>query len=95
MRSGGFRTASWVIFQALNRKALGEALCYKPENHGFSSSWCNWVFPLTYPSRLQYGPGVDSTSSSNEYQGYLLATLSVGLTTLPPSCANCLEILGA
>jgi hypothetical protein len=47
------------------------------------------------------GPGVDSASKRNEYQGYLLGRgggkggRCVGLTSLPPSCAYCLEILGA
>jgi hypothetical protein len=37
-------------------------------------------------------------SIRNEYQGYLLEGKGgrcVGLTTLPPSCADCLEIVGA
>jgi hypothetical protein len=48
--------------------------------------------------RSHYGPGVDSASNRNEYQGYLVGCKGgrcVGLTTLPPSCADCLEILGA
>jgi hypothetical protein len=42
--------------------------------------------------------GVDSASNRNEYQEYFLGGKGgwcVGLTTLPPSCADCLEILGA
>jgi hypothetical protein len=42
-----------------------------------------------------YGPGVDSASNRNEYQEYFLGGKGgrcVGLTTLPPSCADCLEI---
>ena len=42
-----------------------------------------------------YSPGVDSASNRNEYQEYLLGGKGgrcVGLTTLPPSCADCLEI---
>jgi len=45
--------------------------------------------------RLHYGPGVDSASNRNEYQEYILGGKDgryIGLTTLPPSCANCLEI---
>jgi len=49
-----------------------------------------------------YGPGADSASERNEYQRYLLgrgrgkvAARCVGLTTLPPSCADCQEIPGA
>jgi len=41
------------------------------------------------------GPGVDYASNKNEYQEYFLGGKGgrcVGLTTLPPSCANCLEI---
>jgi hypothetical protein len=39
--------------------------------------------------------GVDSASNRNEYQEYFLGATdgrSVELTTLPPSCAHCLEI---
>jgi len=42
-----------------------------------------------------YGPGDNSASNRNEYQEYFLAGKGgqcVGLTTLPPSCADCLEI---
>jgi hypothetical protein len=42
-----------------------------------------------------YGPGVDSASNRNEHQDYFLGGKGdrcAGLTTLPPSCADCLEI---
>jgi len=42
-----------------------------------------------------YGPEVDSTSNRNEYQEYFLEVKGgqcIGLTTLPLSCADCLEI---
>ena len=42
-----------------------------------------------------YGPGVDSASNRNKYQEYFLGGKGgrcVGLTTLPPSGADCLEI---
>jgi hypothetical protein len=45
-----------------------------------------------------YDRGVDSTSNWNEYQAYLLGRKGdhqVGLMTLPPSCTDFLEILGA
>ena len=45
--------------------------------------------------RPHYGPGVDSASNRNEYQEYCQRGKGgrcVGLTTLPPSCADCLEI---
>jgi hypothetical protein len=38
---------------------------------------------------------MDSVSNRNEYQEYFLSGKDgrcVGLTTLPPSCADCLEI---
>jgi len=50
---------------------------------------------LTYSFRQHYGPGVDSASTRNEYQVYFLGgkgSRCVGLTTLPPLCADCLEI---
>jgi len=51
---------------------------------------------LTLSFRLHHGRGVDSTSNRNEYQEYFLGGCKggqcVGLTTLPPSCADCLEI---
>ena len=40
-------------------------------------------------------PWIDSASNKNEYQEYFLASKGgrcVGLTTLPPSCTDCLEI---
>ena len=39
--------------------------------------------------------GIDSASNRNEYQEYFLVGKGgryVGLTTLPPSCADCQEI---
>jgi len=50
---------------------------------------------LTYSFRSHYGPGVDSASNRNKYQEYFLGGKGgrcVGLTTLPSSCADCLEI---
>jgi hypothetical protein len=45
-----------------------------------------------------YGPGIDSYFKRNEYREYLLGSNGgrcIGLTTLPPTCANSLEIVGA
>ena len=45
--------------------------------------------------RPHYGSGVDPPSISNEFQEYFLKRKEgryLGLTTLPPSCADCLEI---
>jgi hypothetical protein len=74
---------------------LVEALRYKLEGRGFSFRWCQWNFSFTYFFRPHYGPGVDSVSNRNEYQEYFLGGKGgrcIGLTTLPSSCAECLEI---
>jgi hypothetical protein len=71
---------------------------YKPEGRGCDSQWCHWDFSLTQSFRSYYGPGVNSASIRNEYQKYILGGKGgrwVGLTTLPPSCASCLDILEA
>jgi len=57
---------------------LVEALRYKPEGHGFDFRWCHWNFSLTQSFRPHYGPGVDSASSRNEYQEYLLGVKAAG-----------------
>jgi len=63
-----------------------EALCYKLASHGFDS----WPNPLGCSI-----PGVNSDCNRNKYQEYFLkggkSGRWIGLTTLPPSCANCLE----
>ena len=77
---------------------LVETLRYKPEGRGFDSRWCHWNFSVTYSFRPLYVPAVDSASNRNEYQEYFLGGEGgrggrcVGLTTLLPSCADCLEI---
>lgn len=64
-------------------QVLEEALHYEPEG------LIEWKFPMT-PT---WNRTSDSASNKNEYQGHLLGGRCVGLTTLPPSCADCLEIL--
>ena len=74
---------------------LVEALRCKSEGRRFDSRLCHRNFSLTLSFRLHYGPGVDSASNRNEYQKYFLGDKGgrcVGLTTLPPSGAECLEI---
>jgi hypothetical protein len=92
----------WKIFSSVLLDVRGhavahlvEALRYKPEGRGFHSRWCHCYFSLIYSFRPYYGRGVDSACNRNEYQEYFLGGkggLCVGLTTLPPSCADCLEI---
>jgi hypothetical protein len=75
-------------------RAVVEALRYKSEGRRFDSRWDCWNFSMT-SFRPHYGPGVDSASNRNEYQEYFLESKRgrcVGLTTLPPSCADCLDI---
>ena len=74
---------------------LVEALLYKSEGRGFDSRWCQWNFFIDIILRPHYGPGVDAASNRKEYQEYFLGGKGgrcVGLTTLPPSYADCLEI---
>ena len=74
---------------------LAEELKYKPEGRGFDSRWCQWNSSLTSSFRPQCGPEDDSASNRKEYHEYFLGSKGgrcVGLTTLPPSCAACLEI---
>jgi hypothetical protein len=46
--------------------AVVKALRYKPEGRGIDSRWSH------------YGPGVDSASNRNEYQGCFLGVKEVG-----------------
>ena len=74
---------------------LVEALRNKLVGRGFDFRLCHWNFSLTLTFRPHYGPGVDSASNRNECQEYFLGGKDgrcVGLTTLPPSGADCLEI---
>ena len=87
----------FYLFQFLGHEVTQfvEELCCKPEGRAFDSRWCHWNFSLTQSFRPHYGPGVDSASNRNEYQEYSLVGKGgrcVGLTTLPPSCTDCLEI---
>ena len=74
---------------------LVEPLRYKLGGRGFDSRRCHWKFSLKQSFRSHCGPEVDSASNRNEYQEYFLGGKGgrcVGLTTLPPSCADFLEI---
>ena len=58
-----------------------------------SNLFDNWNFSLS-SFRLHSGPRVNSDSNRNEYRKYFLGGKvgrSVGLTILPPSCADYLE----
>jgi len=71
-----------------------EALRHEPEGSDLDSRWCHWNFSLT-SFRPYYVRRVDSASNWIEYKVYFLGGKGgqcVGLTTLPPTCADCLEI---
>ena len=77
----GTRWRIWWKHCATSRKVAGPI----PDGIG--------IFSLT--SLPHYGPGVDSAFNGNEFQEYFLGAKGgryLGLTTLPPSCADCLEI---
>jgi hypothetical protein len=89
-----------VSFIHLNTVAqLVEALHYKPEDRGLDFRWCHWKFFLnTWSFRPHYGPGVNLASNRNEYQKNFLGgkdSRCVGLTNLPSSRVNSLEVLEA
>jgi hypothetical protein len=63
---------------------LVDALRYKPEGRGFDSRWCHWN-----PSGRTVALG--STQPLTEMSTRGKGGRCIGLT-LPPSCAECLEI---
>ena len=79
----GTRWRSWLRHCATTRKVA----CSIPDGVTGISHWQSF--------RPHYDPEVDSASNRNEYQEYFLRGKGgrcVGLTTLPPSCPDCLEI---
>jgi hypothetical protein len=73
--------------------AVVEALRYKPEGCGIDSRWCYWNFSAAYTFRLHSGPGSTQlpTEMSTRNISWGKGGQCVGLTTLPPSCADCLK----
>jgi hypothetical protein len=74
---------------------LVEALHYKLEGHGFDSRRCHWNFHWHNPSGCTVALG--STQPLTEMSTRSISWGGkggryVGLTILPPSCANCLQI---
>jgi hypothetical protein len=58
--------------------AVVEALRYKQEVRGINSRWCHRNLSLTQSFQPNYGPGVDSASNRNEYEGYFLGVKTAG-----------------
>ena len=75
---------------------LVEALRYKLEGHRFESWWDNWDFSVFF-FWARYSHGVDSAliEMSTRDVSWGKGGRCIGLTTLPPSCVNCVEILEA
>jgi hypothetical protein len=67
---------------------LVETLRYKPEGHVFDSRWCH------NPSgrNMALGSTQPLTEMSIRNVSERIGGRCVGLRTLPPSCADCLEI---
>jgi hypothetical protein len=76
---------------------LVEALLYKPEGRGFHSRWVIEIFNLINPTGLPMAlwPTQPVTEMSITDISWGKGGRCVGLTDLPLSCADILEILGA
>jgi hypothetical protein len=64
----------------------------------FDSRWSVLDFSLSLSLQPHYGPEVNPASNRNEYQGISLGGKGgrgLGMTNLPPSCADYTQILGA
>ena len=78
---------------------LVEALPYEPEGRGFPFAMLSLEFFILQSFQPHYGPAIDSVYSRNDYQEYLLwggvggkGGLCLGLTSVPHSRADCIEI---
>ena len=83
-KHGGTRWRSWLRHCATSRKIEGSI----PDGVIRILLWHN-------TSGHTMALGVDTASNRNEYQEYFRGgkgSRCIWLTTLPPSCANCLEI---
>ena len=70
-------------------------LSCKSKGSGIDVCWFPRDFLLIYSFQPRYDPEVDQTSNRNNYQGYFLVGKGgrcLGLTTLPPSYADCFYI---
>jgi hypothetical protein len=67
---------------------LAEALRYKPEDRGFDSRW-------GHSSGCIMGSTQSLKEMSTRGISWVKSDRCVGLTTLQPACADCLEIMGA
>jgi len=75
--------------------AVGWGTALQSGTSTVQSRWGHLDFSLPKFLWPHYSPGTKSASNRNEYQEYLLGAKGshcIWLTTLPPSCADCLEI---
>jgi hypothetical protein len=74
--------------------AVVEALRYNPEGRRFDSRWCHWIFHWHNPScrTMALVSTQPLTEMSTRNISWGKGGQRVGLTTLPPSCADCLKI---
>ena len=86
---GKFLERVTVSFYAMN--LLIRIVFLSCRNVGFDSRWCHWNFSLTSFGRAM-ALGFDSDSNYQEYFLWIRGGRCVRLTTLPSSCADCLEI---
>jgi len=85
-----------VGFTSFEGDAIGWGTAIQAGSPRLRFSMDHWHFSLTWSFQPHYDPRVGSASNGNEYQEHLLGSKSgrcVWLTTLPPSCSVCLEIL--
>jgi hypothetical protein len=74
---------------------LGDALLYIPEGRGFDFRWCHYDFSLTILPAALRPWGLTQPLTEMRTRNISLGVKGgrcVGLTTLLPSCADCLEI---
>ena len=74
---------------------LVEALCYKPESRGFDCRRCHWNFLLYNPSGRTMTLGSTLPLTEMSIRNISCGSKGgrcIGLTTLLPSFADCLEI---
>jgi hypothetical protein len=84
-----------TLFPRARSGPVVEALRHKPEGRGFDPRWYQWNFYRRNPSGSPMTLGLTQSLTEIEYQESLLSARRgrcVGLTSLPPSSANCLQI---
>ena len=94
-RDNRITLSSFVNIRKIFQEVLSIEICYYRVAVAHSFEALRVRFPMVYWNPALYGPGFDTTSNRNKYQELLLRGKGgrcLRLTTLPPSCAGCLEI---